>query len=426
MMALGGLIAVGGVAIDYLLPFASPGLNLPQILIIAGGLALSLLGWRLKRAPRRGRRDSRRKTAFKALLVAVVTLLVLEIGLTAAGIATTYTVVPPEPLVRLVDFLDCGEEGCHYVQDKIQEACARGEVAGRRCHVNRQGYSDEQDFTRPPADGDEAPRILMLGDSFTFGITADPGLSYVETLQARFPESVVWNTGMPGVGTQQAILAFREYAPALQPHLTVLGFYMNDYGDNIRRASASIVFFTPEGNLTGTRTSFYDGWGNAYDSSVDAALRYWNQTDRPPRNAIEQAIGLTRLGSLAMRLSDSIGIFSGALLRTQVARTGTLLADLRDVAAAQDSALLVIVIPRREDLGAPGDEYRATVQLLREAGIPYLEPIGLLEAAADYMPEPDPHWNNAGHQMVGALLSDCVDSWLAAGDFSGCAAVTLP
>ena len=43
IIALGMLIALAGVAIDYILPGTSPGLNLPQLVIIAAGLTVSYL-----------------------------------------------------------------------------------------------------------------------------------------------------------------------------------------------------------------------------------------------------------------------------------------------------------------------------------------------------------------------------------------------
>ena len=49
LFALGILIALFGVGIDYVLPGTSPGVNLPQLLVIAAGLALSLGAHQLRR-----------------------------------------------------------------------------------------------------------------------------------------------------------------------------------------------------------------------------------------------------------------------------------------------------------------------------------------------------------------------------------------
>ena len=42
------------------------------------------------------------------------------------------------------------------------------------------------------------------------------------------------------------------------------------------------------------------------------------------------------------------------------------------------------------------------------------------------MPLPDLHWNNAGHQKVGALLSDCVQVFIDSGSLGDCEHVVMP
>ena len=89
----------------------------------------------------------------------------------------------------------------------MAKACETGMMSGRYCIVNAQGFHDTQDFVYSPA-LDEQTRILVLGDSFTFGEDADIGASYVEILEAGGPGRVVWNTGIFGVGTNQALAGF--------------------------------------------------------------------------------------------------------------------------------------------------------------------------------------------------------------------------
>ena len=39
---------------------------------------------------------------------------------------------------------------------------------------------------------------------------------------------------------------------------------------------------------------------------------------------------------------------------------------------------------------------------------------------------PDVHWNNAGHQKVGALLADCIEIFVASGNLDECEHVAMP
>ena len=110
----------------------------------------------------------------------------------------------------------------------------------------------------------------------------------------------------------------------------------------------------------------------------------------------------------------------------QAELTRQYLAQLRDAAAALDSSLLVILIPRPIDIGDPGEEYQKAIQLMELLKIPYLNPIGILDPTADYAPPPDGHWNNSGHQKIGVLLRDCVERFFASGDLADCDNVIMP
>ncbi len=102
------------------------------------------------------------------------------------------------------------------------------------------------------------------------------------------------------------------------------------------------------------------------------------------------------------------------------------LSQLRNAAAAQESRLLVLLIPAREDTGDPGVLYQMAVQLMDELNIAYLNPIDILDAVADYALEPDVHWSNSGHQKIGAYLSECVTDFIASGNLADCENVIMP
>ncbi len=425
VIAIGLILALLGLGIDFILPSASPGLNLPQFLIIAAGLTLSAIAWQLRR-PRLRHRISRAlgKTVIAAVVVSLITLVALEILLTVFGMSTLFHASPPPILVTPIDWWICDAPGCHYIYDNVQAACEKGGVPERICAINRQGYSGSSDFVAPDVN-DDRQRILLLGDSFAFGRTADLGESYAEYLEAEFPEALFWNTGMSGTGTNQAIKAFDYFAPQLQPQLAILGFFMNDFGDNMLPVESWFRVLDPQGRPVSVRFYHYDGWGEVYKSNIETAMRYFGKGP-PPRNGVEHAIGITRLGTLLLRLRDNLAVLSGTLRAKQIKITGELLAQLRDRAAAQGVDLLVLVIPRQNDVDAPGDYYRAAIQLMEETGLPYMNPSHVLDAESDYAPAGDGHWNSAGHQKVGAYLSECALVFFDSGDLSGCQNVVMP
>ena len=299
LAGLGLLTALLGLGMDILLG-THPGLNLPQFLLIAGGLLGSLAAFRLRSGDARRRVWAYIREHWRALLVTTaLTMLALEFVLAIGGIDTYYPPHIPETPLEEAPWQICDELGCRFDQDAMAAACENGEMGGRFCIVNRQGFHDRQDFV-VGADFDGRLRILMLGDSFAFGMSADIGRSYVETIESNFPEAIVWNTGIPGTGTQQALRLFQAYAPLLQPQITMLGFYMNDFEDNILpidrwilvdRATVPRYHLDDQGNITklDLHAAYYHAFGVA-----------------PPANEIQRLVSLTRLGSLALKTVDIV------------------------------------------------------------------------------------------------------------------------
>lgn len=425
-LVIGICVAASGFAFD-LLPSARPGLNSVQLLVILTGFSIALLAFALPLLQRRKAWRSLRSTLARALIVAVLTLLALELVLVGIGYQTYFPQDVPAEFLRPAPWWTCEDPACHYVQDEMATACEIGSMSGRYCIVNAQGFHDSQDFVYRPALENQT-RILALGDSFTFGEAADIGKSYVETLEAGGSRRVVWNTGIFGVGTNQALAAFEMFAPVLKPHLTIYGFYVNDFFDNLFPVDGYFLGIDENGDLVTLQKYHLDPWGNVTKLETQSLLYYRWRGVEAPANEFERLLGSTRLGSVFISAIDQLGKQLGIAQIThfgrQVDLTRGYLRALRDASAARDSELLIMLIPKRTDLREPGAEFRQAVNLFEELGISYIMPIEILDAASDYAP--DWHWNNAGHQKVGVLLSDCVDRFVSRGNLNDCRHVVLP
>ena len=102
--------------------------------------------------------------------------------------------------------------------------------------VNKEGYHDSDDFMSLPVHSDSL-KVLVAGDSFTWGASSDVDSSYVEVmekdLQNNFP-TVVWNAGIPATGTNHALFTVKKFVPLQKSDVVVLGFYTgNDFSDNL-------------------------------------------------------------------------------------------------------------------------------------------------------------------------------------------------
>jgi len=83
-----------------------------------------------------------------------------------------------------------------------------------------------------------APRVLALGDSFTFGFGVAQDETWAAVLgQALEPHSAgapieSINGGVNGYGTDAALALLRRVGSEVEPDLILLGFYSNDYIEN--------------------------------------------------------------------------------------------------------------------------------------------------------------------------------------------------
>ncbi len=421
---------IASVAVDYV-PNARPGFNSFQLLLLCAGLATTLCALYLRREEARKTLFRRaRKNLLASVLITAASLAALELALTLMGAPTHYPAEIPAVEYEPAPWWTCDAAGCHYVAGLINEICEVVESPVWSCLVNAQGFHDVQDFVASE-DLSSRFRILTMGDSFTFGLSADEGKSYVDAIEARVPESVVWNTGISGIGTKQALASFQVFAPIMKPDIAIYGFYVNDFDDNLLPIDGYFVGVDEAGRPIGIRNHRVDQWGNLVKLDQSTAVYFHERVLYPPSNEVARLIGTTRLGSLVLNAIETLGHSTGIALNARhekrVAITRQALASLRDEAAAIDATLLILLIPSKEDLTkGPGLRHRTAIELFEALSIAYIDPYSALEVAADYAPGEDVHWNTAGHQKIGELLSDCLIAVQASEDLSDCGAVILP
>lgn len=430
LVIIGILIAVFGFGVDYFLPGASPGDNLPQLFVILVGLATAIVGALAQSARIQQAVTGRLGRRFAvALILALATIIALEVVLAAADIRTYYRDLSTDTTLTARPFWTCGAAGCHYVYEAIQAGCAIGEFSGRLCSLNKQGYASTVDFTRP-ADWEGRQRILLLGDSFTWGMSSTMGQSFAEFLERELPGAIIWNTGVPGVGTKNALLAFVEYAPVLHPQLTILGFVLNDFNDNLLPIDSWLNAFDANGQAIHIRKYAIDERENVTALDLETLGFISAHGRQPPSHPLERYLGVTRLGTLLLRYRDmNAGPAESQVYERRRQVTKEYLLALKDAVAASESELLVILVPYAADVNnivSPLPRFRIATMLMRELEIPYLNPIHILDPVADYHSGDEGHWTNSGHHKVGELLSDCAKRFYASGGFDDCAGIVLP
>jgi hypothetical protein len=163
-----------------------------------------------------------------------------------------------------------------------------GWFAGVPVHINALGFRDTREYSLDkPAN---TFRILVLGDSVTFGHGALDDTTYPYLLEQRLkawrPDInwQVWNLGVPGYNTRQELAYLERVGPRYRPDLVVVGFFLNDLADNDVSTEA-----TWRRRLTSAVQGTAQRWLYSYElyKRVLLTMRWQWLTTSPDRRRIE-------------------------------------------------------------------------------------------------------------------------------------------
>jgi len=99
---------------------------------------------------------------------------------------------------------------------------------GKILNSNSKGLrgKSEYPYERPS----EKQRVLVLGDSYTFGDEVSDDETYCHYLEALLPNTEVLNLGVQGYGQDQMLLYLKEEGIKYHPNVVILGFaYLDIY-----------------------------------------------------------------------------------------------------------------------------------------------------------------------------------------------------
>jgi len=103
------------------------------------------------------------------------------------------------------------------------------ETGGYLVRANRVGFRADREFVPQRTPG--LRRVLLFGDSFTAGDGVSNGQRYADRLEQEVERLEVYNFGLPGSGTDQQYLAYREFAQGIEHDLLIIAVLV----ENIRR-----------------------------------------------------------------------------------------------------------------------------------------------------------------------------------------------
>lgn len=287
---------------------------------------------------------------------------------------------------------------------------------------NSRGFRGSQEF------GPKQPgrvRLLLLGDSFTYGVGVDDDQTFAAELERhlgerRLPVEVI-NAGNSGKGTDYQLKLFQTVGAGLKPEVTVLCFFSNDFQDNARgeyydvEAGGGLRVRPLDGNRGAIKTfllhlpgyNWLISWSQSANLVKQAAVRYLVQTGKGRRGQVDAASGLV--------VSYETG-YDGRGFSNEANRklTAIYLDHLREAVKLAGSELLVVYIPMASEV----ETYRQNQEISRdeqafkeiiEARRIVLKSLTPLFASA---PAPilelyyaEGHWTPRAHLQVGSYLA---------------------
>jgi lysophospholipase L1-like esterase len=203
------------------------------------------------------------------------------------------------------------------------------ESGGYLVRVNGAGFRSNREFVPGRTPGTR--RVLLFGDSFSAGDGVSNEKRWGDLLETLVPGLEVYNFALPGTGTDQQYLAWRELAHGIEHDVLLLAVLV----ENIRRVVARFrVYLDDQGREVCYEKPFFE--------RVDGTLELHNV---PPRKA---PIPSAELAAEQARFVDRGGRFPalrrivGALGLREVAQSLTGYQPLPDYDSPESPAWLLL------------------------------------------------------------------------------------
>lgn len=269
--------------------------------------------------------------------------------------------------------------------------------------INREGFR-EREFDSIE---NSKPRLLLIGDSFTWGLSANPLDSCFADLIREKTTYTVINLGIPAADPAQYEAIATKYIPLLKPCRLLVFFFL---GNDIMQEERPIIPFKPFYFYTNAGAMMADDGDLHFNTALEAYnyYMYHKYFLSKPDNAFEWLVSesalLSRIYSLKFRWNEKQRAESA--IQNMFVSKKHLYSILR-VCRQNCCSLQIVIIPELKEADQPQQYFRERYKAL--FADPVLSnfcffPSG--NSSTNYTPYPDAHLNNRGHAFYAQQITN--------------------
>jgi hypothetical protein len=242
-------------------------------------------------------------------------------------------------------------------------------------------------------------KILFLGDSFTWGASAEPITNCFADLISK-QGYLVFNTGIPGTDPGQYAYLAKKYVPLLKPDFVIAMLYM---GNDMTFNPSQMI---PNKNL------YYitnDIWLYAFDENSnyltfeESFYRHYYLDYSPNifKNKLKYLFASTVISKKLWQFVKSLkGNMQNTSKRNMTNSVFNLLDQIKQVSAEYNARFMLLIIPAHPQL----ENIKINKQEISDTfrNLDPLIPENL--SVRDYSILPDAHLNNSGHYKMSRFI----------------------
>lgn len=261
--------------------------------------------------------------------------------------------------------------------------------------INSQGLRDME----YPIERTEKKRILILGDSLSWGFGVEHRECLSEIIEKEHPDWEVINSSVSGYSTDQEYLYLRERGIRFKPDVVILLFHWNDFIDN-NRGSAS-YYFKPY------FVEHYGTWELRNNPVPTATMKqradrfFFGRTYIIKHLYAAVIHGFYYLKPLVKRNPQTDIPFREQESEKTYDVTAYLLGSINRFCSENNTKFILVSIPMERGKRAWIKDFAQTEKIHYLALDPYFESKERETTFAH-----DKHWNPIGHQMAAKAISD--------------------